>query len=540
MINPISTHIDRLNEIASSSNKNPVNHEETAKNAGNYSSQPEDKAFISSGSTSEIDSTASNIKPAAASKKEAASKALENDKLEKSQSKGGKEDKKENKILNFIDKASEAYYTIDDSLSSFPGFIYPSVTGASAAEAAYTYQVLDKLPLKDVASVSNIEWVEELFMTTDKTAHASGVAYATPAPFVKIARDQCGDLGKWAEKVIIHETGHTRDYSEGFLSVIQTETANSDIWGHGERITEYAKTNPREDFAESFMTYYTDPEALKAKCPEKYERIKELEEIGKFEGIVEQDAFRETGKWIGQKLSDYPYLQTIVKTGSYVLGGVALITDSADLIKGVKENDPELQMHGSMGATATLLSFSGFPIAGTAVDGARRALGRAIDKGEITAEEANYVSSHTAGAPLTGLVKLGKWAHSKIFASKAENQVYEQNETTAQPGSEHKVSLKDSKKALAIGAGGAIGSALGSVAGIYAGVTAGFAIGGPVGGVIGLIAGAVLGNETLNRLGAKIGSAIGDKIQSEKNVIEMSKENEQNNKKTETNANEVT
>lgn len=459
------------------------------------------------------------------------------------------------KIPEIVDNAIEGYFTIEESMECFPAFIYPAVTGGSADEIAFTYKVLDKLPMKDVTASSNIEWVPELFMSADKTAHASGVAYANVSPYIKIARDECGDLGSWAEKVITHEVGHTRDYSEGFFSILSTETSNSDIWGHGERITEYAKTNEREDFAESFMTYYSDPEKLKAKCPEKYERIKELEETGAFEGIVEKDAFRETGKWIGQKMSEMPYLQTAIETASDVIGAITLVTDTAALIHGVKTGDEESQMHGAMGATATVLSFAGLPIAGAAVDGARKALGRAVKKGEITAEEANYVSSHTVGAPLTGLVKAGKWVHSKVFGNKPGKEGEEIKDASAETGAsegakapaeagapveakatavvageaeeavetaetvaseeakpKEKATLKSSAKAFAIGAGGAVGSVAGSIGGIYAGVTAGFAIGGPVGGAIGFVAGTVLGNAIMNRIGAKIGAAIVDKI----------------------------
>lgn len=500
----------------------------------------EEASIIGNEDSVSIESEIPEAKQAKSSKKtkkpHKAHKSDASKETKKAEAKDESGEKKESKIAEIGDKLLDAYFTLEESLDVFPSFIYPSVTGGTAEEIAYTYKILDKLPLADVTSVQNIEWVDELFMSADKTAHASGTAYSALSPYIKIARDQCGDLGKWAEKVIIHETGHTRDYSEGFFSIIDTETSNSDIWGHGARITEYAKTNEREDFAESFMTYYTDPEKLKATCPEKYERIKELEETGKFDALVEKDAFRETGKWIGEKMSKVPYLQNAIVTADYAISGISLALDTASLVKGVATGDEESQMHGAMGATASILSFAGMPIAGAAVDGARRAMGRAIEKGEITAEEANYVSTHSVGAPLTGIVKLGNWACSKIFKSKAKEQesskeaasseikptaaeetseAKESDGTTAESVKE-KATFKSSIKAMAIAAGGGIGSVAGSIGGIYAGVTAGFAIGGPVGGAIGLIAGTVIGNAAMNRLGAKIGSVIVDKIQGHK------------------------
>lgn len=440
------------------------------------------------------------------------------------------------KLAELGDQALTAYFTVADSIDSFPAFIYPAVTGATAEQAEFTYKVLDKLPMKDVTSVSNIEWVPELFMSADKTAHASGMAYSNVSPFIQIAEDQCGDLGKWAEKVIIHETGHTRDYSEGILSNFGRETDTNKIWGAGNRVTEYAKTNQREDFAESYQYFYTEGDALQEIAPEKYERIKEMEQAEGLEKVVEQDAFRETGKYIGEKLSKYPYLKTGLETASYVITGATAIIDGVRLAHGVKENDEAKQMSGNLGLTATAISFAS-PIAGVAIDGAERALSRAIDKEQITAEEANYVASHTVGAPIAGVIKLGKWVDSKITeikANRTESQPTEEIEDTSQNVNDPEVNeneetnetestdkpkatLKSSIKALGIGIGGAIGSAAGAIGGIYAGVTAGFAIGGPAGGAIGFLIGAVLGNATMNHLGAKIGSAIGGKIQDKVN-----------------------
>ena len=472
---------------------------------------------------------------------------------EETNTENNKKPKLKEKLAALGDKALEHYFSVQDSIDAFPAFIYPAVTGATAEQAEFTYKVLDKLPMKDVTSVSNIEWVPELFMSADKTAHASGVAYSAVSPYIKIAEDECGDLGKWAEKVIIHETGHTRDYSEGILSNFARETDKNPIWGAGNRVTEYAKTNQREDFAESYQYFYTEGDALQEIAPEKYERIKEMEQAEGLEKVVEQDAFRETGKYIGEKLSKYPYLKTGLETASYVITGISTVVDGVRLAHGVKENDEAKQMSGNLGLTATAVSFAS-PIAGIAIDGAERAMSRAIDKEQITAEEANYVASHTVGAPIAGAIKLGKWVDSKISeikANKAESQPTEEaeetpqnvndpevneNEETSETPEKTKATFKSSIKALGIGLGGAIGSAAGAIGGIYAGVTAGFAIGGPAGGAVGFLIGAVLGNTTMNHLGAKIGSAIGEKIQNKLNTQPVEQE-QQITESTETEVN---
>lgn len=462
------------------------------------------------------------------------------------------------KLSEIGDKALEVYFTIADSLDAFPGFIYPAVTSATAEQAEFTYKVLDKLPLKDVSSVSNIEWVPELFMSADKTAHASGTAYSNVSPFIKIAEDQCGDLGRWAEKTIIHETGHTRDYSEGILSNFARETDTNPIWGAGNKITSYANTSPGEDFAESYEYFHTEGEKLKEIAPEKYDRIAEMEKPdGSLEAIVEsQDAFRETGRYIGEQLSKHPYLKTGLDTASYIITGVATVVDGVRLSHGIKENDEAKQMSGNLGLTATAASFAS-PIAGIAIDGAERALSRAIDKGQITAEEANYVASHTVGAPIAGAIKLGKWINSKITEIKAnrtesqpttdststdetnteenppainENEETNETESTDKP----KATFKSSIKALGIGIGGAVGAAAGAIGGVYAGVTAGFAIGGPAGGAVGLLIGLVLGNATGNHLMGKLGSIIGGKIQDKVNPQPTPTEDQQTNESSNT------
>ena len=289
-----------------------------------------------------------------------------------------------------------------------------------------------------------------------------------------------------------------------------------------------------------------------------------MEKAEGLEAVVEnQDAFRETGKWIGQKLSKYPYLKTGLDTASYVITGVSTVIDGVRLAHGIKEDDEAKQMSGNLGLTATAASFAS-PIAGIAIDGAERALSRAIDKGQITAEEANYVASHTVGAPIAGAIKLGKWVNSKITeikANRTESQptteseqttnsqptansqttnetnteenppVINENEETNETESteKQKATFKSSIKALGIGVGGAIGSAAGGIGGIYAGVTAGFAIGGPAGGAVGLLIGLVLGNVTGNRIMAKLGSVIGGKIQDKVNPQPTPTENQQTN-----------
>jgi hypothetical protein len=47
-------------------------------------------------------------------------------------------------------------------------------------------------------------------------------------------------------------------------------------FGFGKFVTEYASTKPTEDFAESFVHYFTDPQSLKNASQIKYFTIKQL------------------------------------------------------------------------------------------------------------------------------------------------------------------------------------------------------------------------------------------------------------------------
>ncbi len=423
------------------------------------------------------------------------------------------------KIIGAAGKIAGVLDDLDNAIDAFPGFIYPSVGGGTKEQIEFTYSILDKMPLKDVSAASHVQWLDKLTLLYDTTKEASGMAIPFPgAQIVGLSKNCVGDLSSFSESTIIHEFGHMRDYSEGFASLLRMESAKGDLWGKGPHISEYAKNNRLEDFAESFEEFYKNPERLKAECPEKYEKIAELEKMGLFDKIVERDAFRETGKFIGKTFSKIPLLKPALSTLSYGLQVRNLVKGAKELSKGIDTGDERKQMEGSLKFMANACYASKlFAVGGIAIEGASKALSEAIDKKEITAEQANYVASHSAGAPAQGLIRLGKWINKKFHKTKmADKPKTEQTETETKAGENNtekkKVTLKGAKKAIAIAAGGAAGSVSGSMLGLYAGVTAGFAVAGPIGGAIGLVVGTVIGNIAMTKAGAKIGTAIGNLI----------------------------
>lgn len=426
------------------------------------------------------------------------------------------------KVIDFADDMA-------NTISAFPSFIYPSVAGTKE-QIAFTYDVLDQLPLKTAASSTHIQWVDKLTLLYDKTQEASGMALPIPGTnFIGLSNSAIPNLSSdFAKEVIVHESAHTRDYSEAFLNLIGMES-EGDIWGKPPHITEYSKHNRLEDFAESLEQYYIEPEKLKTECPEKYERIVEMEKLGKFEGSIEQEAFRKTGRFIGEQMSKVPYLNpalSLLGTGTDVYRA---IKSGKKLSEGISEGNAQKQLDGALKLTAaTLCASQVFSMAGLAVDGAGKAISRAIKNDEITPEEANYLVSRSIGAPAQGVVRAGKWISSKLHKNKTDKAEEGQTtQTNLEEKPQEKITNKKIAKVASIATGGAAGSLTGAMLGIYGGVTAGYSIAGPIGGAIGMVLGATVGTSAMNRAGGELGTLVGNLIVGDESKNELTqKENE--------------
>ncbi|MDQ7824311.1 MAG: hypothetical protein RDV48_16030 [Candidatus Eremiobacteraeota bacterium] len=411
----------------------------------------------------------------------------------------------EHKVLNDSLATME---TIAKGIKAFPKFIYPSFYKMTSQEAGFVMNTLDKLPLKDVNSVTRMEILPDL-------QDAAGLAYRSPAdPLIQLSRSQMDLSPHWAETVTIHETGHTKDYGTALFGLFGHESSKSPLWGKPPYISDYAKTNHWEDFAETYANYHLHPETLKEQCPEKYARMEELEKLGTFDKLIDQKAFRETGKYIGQKLGGIPYLRTGVSLLSYMIGFMQIIKGVGELEQAHKSGDVQKKMDGTLNiAAGACFASKLFCVAGLAVDGAKQALDRAITKGEITAEQGNAVVQSTVGAIGGPLAAIGNWIREKIFHH-APHQGEAPQQKPPQEGKD--ITIGTLAKAASIGIGGAAGSLAGGIVGPYLGVMAGFSVGGPLGGVIGLLAGTMVGVYTGNRAGGDIGGLIGDLMVSHK------------------------
>ncbi len=392
------------------------------------------------------------------------------------------------------------------TLKAFPSFIYPGLLNMTSEEKELLISTLDKLPLKDINSVKTITMKPFI-------DGASGLAHAIPSsPHIDLSRKYLNYSKAWAEHVIIHEVGHTRDFETSLFGAIGFESKGY-AWGKPPYISKYASTNRWEDFAESFSNYYREPEKLKAQCPEKYARLQELEKSNFFEKLIDNEAFRETGKFIGKNLEKIPYIQNGLAMISYITGFLQVYRGLGEMAKG--EKDVKSRMNGTLDFAAGLCFASKiFCVAGMAIDGAKQELNRAIDRQEITAEQAGAVIENTIGIIAGPSGKVINMILSKLPWRKLRKNNNENTETVSFENKSKDIRETGSlHRAAAIAAGGATGATAGGFIGPYLGVMGGFALAGPVGGWLGLIAGAIAGVTAGSRLGGKAGKAIGETME---------------------------
>ncbi len=326
------------------------------------------------------------------------------------------------KTSEFIESNPKTKATLDTllqffkTIKSFPRFIYPSLIKMTADEKAFVLSILDKLPLKDVGTVKSITMLNSL-------PNASGAAGPLPSsPFILLTKDNFHLSDEWARMVLTHETGHAVDYNSGLFGLpkLFSESSKSP-WGKGPFITPYAATGPGwypsewDDFAESYAYFHAKPDELQAKCPEKFERIQEMEKNGFFERFIDRKEFRETGKLMGSIMEKAPYLQNGLAMISLVGGLVQAYRALGELKRGEKTGDEKLTMNATMNfAAGSCFASKILAVPGMAIEGARAELNRAIEKDEITASQANAVVQATVGLVAGPLGNAINWVISKL------------------------------------------------------------------------------------------------------------------------------
>ncbi len=286
----------------------------------------------------------------------------------------------------------------------------------TAEEKSLVLSQLDKLPLKDVGAVKSITMLNSL-------PGASGAAGPLPAsPFILLTKDNFHSSEEWARMVLTHETGHAVDYDSGLFGLPKLLSESSKgPWGTPPYITSYAETGPGwypsewDDMAESYAYYHLKPEELKAKCPEKFARIEELEKNNFFQELVDRKEFRETGKFMGSVMEKAPYLQNGLAMISLVGGLVQAYRALGEMKRGEKTGDERLAMNATMNfAAGSCFASKILAVPGMAIEGAKSELNRAIEKREITAHQANAVVQATVGLVAGPMGKALNWVMSKL------------------------------------------------------------------------------------------------------------------------------
>jgi len=379
------------------------------------------------------------------------------------------------------------------SLKAFPSFIYPTVLNASATEQSQIYDVLDALPLKDVNSVKSITMVPEIANNKPGWVTRGRAWDFNVTNYIELSRKELQNPADF-RKVLIHEIGHTKDYESAWFNLVGEESSKKPF-GEGPHISEYAKTNRHEDYAETYANYHVDPKRTQEEVPEKFEAIRKSEEPDFVERLIDRKEFRETGRWLGENLAENQATRNGMQVVHSLAGGIQAVHGMDQLRKASQTRDPLHHYQGVLNLTAGVLFGSGLlGLPGMAVHSAQRALNRSVARGELTTVDAD-AGVRTLSDPIEKVVRA---AGSKVGILEPFHPLKEDF-----PDADPK-----RVRALGVAAGGALGGVAGSIAGPYGGVLAGYHLGGPVGGAVGLVIGALGGYALGTELGGRAGGAL--------------------------------
>jgi hypothetical protein len=365
------------------------------------------------------------------------------------------------------------------TLHAFPRFVYPTVYGAQGAEKAQILETMDRLPLHQVADVRSIRMVDQLSASKPGWVVHGRANDLDVTNRIRLSRNSLSNPEKF-QATLVHEVGHTVDYETQHFR-LWGERSTQKPFGEGPHISEYAKTNHREDFAESYEEFHLNPENLKDKAPEKYEAVEDLNKPGFMEKLIDREEFRETGKYMSEVFGKS-------ETSRHVASGALMASSMLQGVHGVSQWVRSASTGDSLGHASGILNTAAAaafvsgasPLLGMALHGASQSLHGAVRRGDLSAEEVESAVALTA-RPVEAL-----FGRDPVRI-----------EDHHRPG-----------KVAAVAAGGAIGGAAGSMIGPYLGVIGGYHLAGGLGGVIGLVGGGMLGFMGGAALGGRIAGAI--------------------------------
>ena len=362
---------------------------------------------------------------------------------------------------------------------AFPRFVYPTIYGAQGAEKAQILEALDKLPLHQVGDIRSIRMVDQLASSRPGWTVHGRANDLDVTNRIRLSRNSLSNPEKF-EATLIHEVGHTVDYETQKLR-LWGERSTQEPFGEGPHITEYAKTNHREDFAESYEEFHLNPDNLKENAPRKYDAVEELNKPGLMERLLDREEFRETGKYMSEVFG-------ASEASRHITSGALMASSLLQGFHGISQwarsgstGDSLGHASGVLNTAAAAAFVSGAsPLIGMSLHGANQALHGAVKRGNLSAEEVESTVT-LAARPIEALF------------GRDPVKIEEHH----RPG-----------RVAAVAAGGAIGGAAGSMIGPYLGVIGGYHLAGGLGGTIGLVAGGMLGFMGGASLGGRIAGAL--------------------------------
>jgi len=465
-------------------------------------------------------------------------------------------------ILSTIGKG---FGTVAKTLRAIPKFVYPSIRNATAAEEAMVMETLDTLPLKTVTSTNTITINPNLAEEMSASGLAQDLIFDKP---IQLDKGYAAVEG-FNKEVLIHELGHTRDFSE--IPVPYLGESTTGPWGKPPYVFDphidvpgeptYASTNQWEDFAQSHQFYHTKPEQLKATSLEKFEAMEKLHEPTLYDKIMDRSGIRELGKKVAKLIDKVPHLRTALNVIGTIMGPVEMKIGADKLQDGIKEANLTKKYEGKM-HLAQGIAFSSKVLApvGLGIALSRFIADRKIKKGKWTIEQAEgFANKVVAGmtGPL-GMIYLastnemlkdsdGKYVDNFKYEQRKPEGIKEKiaegvgiRHFTAREAKtgreldtdEAKLTKEDKIFMAKVGGGSILGGIAGTVAGYMGGTAAGAALGGLIGGPFGALLGALIGKVAgtmfLSYQGAKVGAKIGklfdketrgDKVKKAKNKI---------------------
>jgi hypothetical protein len=301
--------------------------------------------------------------------------------------------------------AGDRLLDLSYATSALPKFIYPTVVGTPAQEAM-TWEVLNSLPMHHAVRPVSIE-AQASFSQGPNYLGLNRVAIG------RITVNSSGydmELPSQFKETVTHEVGHSVDYKGGIFSMVTRQNGSAhDAFGKPGFVSDYAETNPAEDFAESYKVHHTQRGLLDAVNQDKAEVLHEADRASWLERYVDKPAFRETGKFIGRQFRSVPILRSGLELVRQVTVANLAIVGGTETIQGVVQGDWGRAANGllSAGAGAGLAMAPHTPwlgVAATAALGGKRGLDMAQKEGVGPAQQTAAALAGAVGGTVGGFV----------------------------------------------------------------------------------------------------------------------------------------